>query len=211
MRILLVLFVASFLSSCSIFQRSQGSGYAGNRPIARPENTRDKEDTLEYKRTAYELGFDPKTELAEDQLQAIDDRQKLKILERQLETEGEKTQYSRVMPWLDNDKERIEFLSVPTVEGRQAWVQQKNIMARSAKPKVGMRDALKENDITIGMPQDFVRKAWGDPQEREVSGNPLFKNERWTYSRYISSGDGFKKESRTVYFEGGKVVGWETQ
>jgi hypothetical protein len=211
MRIIFLLILTSLVGACSGLQRSQQSGYAGNRDLTQPENLREDQDSLEYKRTAYELGFDPTTSLSEDQLQAIDDRRKLRILERRLETEGEKAQYSRVMPWLDSDKERIEFLAIPTVEGRQSWIQQRNVMARSTKPKVGMRAALEEGDITIGMPQDFVRKAWGDPQDKEVSGNPLYKNERWTYTRYITSGDGFKKETRVVYFEGGKVVGWETQ
>jgi hypothetical protein len=69
---------------------------------------------------------------------------------------------------------------------------------------------MQSQDIAIGMPMDYVVKSWGDPLIREVSGNPLFKNEKWKYSRSISTQDGFKQEKRTVYFEGGKVVGWET-
>jgi hypothetical protein len=61
------------------------------------------------------------------------------------------------------------------------------------------------------MPQDYVRRSWGEPVNVEISGNPIYKNERWKYQRQVSTAQGFRKETRFVYFEGGRVVGWETE
>jgi hypothetical protein len=209
MRALILLIMTISVTSCSILQRSQQSGYSSDSRPALPG--REDENSLEHKRVAYELGYDPKMALSEEQLQSIDDRRSLRILERRLETVREKEQYSKVLPWLTTDHERIAFLSIPTIEGRQAWIQQNNIWQRSQAPNPKLKEIIDDGDIAVGMPQDFVRKAWGEPQDKQVSGNPLYKNEKWRYTRYISSGDGFKKEIRLVYFEGGKVVGWETE
>jgi hypothetical protein len=214
MRTLLCLAFLGLFSSCSAIpvQRSQQSGYADNGYKGTPgAGTREDENNVENKKTAYELGYTPGTTLSEPQLQAIEDRRRLRNLERRLDSQKEKEQYSKILPWLKTDQERIEFLSIPTIEGRQAWVQQKEIWRRSQSPDPHLKEALDENDIAVGMPQDFVRKAWGDPQDKQVSGNPLYKNEKWRYTRYVSSSEGYKKETRNVYFEAGKVVGWETE
>lgn len=211
MRLFMYLFMTSLAASCTVLQRSQQSGYAGaQRPTSSISNREDA-NSLEHRRVAYELGLDPNSALSEDQLQAIDDRRRLRILERQIETQKEKEQYSKILPWLKSDKERIDFLTIPTIEGRQAWIQQNGIWQRSKAPSTTIKQIIDDGDIALGMPQEFVRKAWGEPQEKQVSGNPIYKNEKWKYTRYIASGDGFKKEVRLVYFEGGKVVGWETE
>jgi hypothetical protein len=211
MRSIIFMLSALTVCACTTLQRSQQSGYAeGSQPTS-PSNLSESENSLEHKRVAYELGYDPNTALTEDQLRAIDDRRQLRILERRIESQREKEQYSKILPWLNSDKERIQFLSIPTVEGRQAWIQQNGVWQRSKAPRPALKEIIDQGDIAVGMPQDYVKKAWGEPQDKEVSGNPLYKNEKWKYTRYVSTGDGFKKETRYVYFEGGKVVGWETE
>lgn len=74
-----------------------------------------------------------------------------------------------------------------------------------------MKGLVENQDIAIGMTQDLVRKAWGEPESIDVSGNRIYKNEKWKFSRTMTLGDGFKSEKRYVYFEGGRVVGWETE
>jgi hypothetical protein len=74
-----------------------------------------------------------------------------------------------------------------------------------------MKDLVDAQDIALGMPQALVRQSWGDPDSIDASGNPQFRNERWHYYKFVSSQDGYKPERKTVYFEGGKVVGWEIE
>ena len=112
---------------------------------------------------------------------------------------------------MKNDDEKIEFLSVPTIEGRQQWINRKNIWARAQAPQEDMKGLIEAQDIAVGMPQEYVRRSWGEPLSVEVSGNPIYKNERWKYQRFVSTSQGYRQETRFVYFEGGRVVGWETE
>ncbi len=136
---------------------------------------------------------------------------RLKQLENSLSTRKETEQYSKALPWFTNDEERIEFLKLPGFEARQKWLSEKNFNSRSASVQNNMKELVEAQDIAVGMPQALVRQAWGDPDAIEVSGNPQFRNERWRYHKFSSSQDGYKPEKKTVYFEGGKVVGWELE
>lgn len=165
---------------------------------------------LELQKYAYELGFNPKAELTNEQKQQIVDRTKLRELERALDSQQERLQYSKVLPWLNGDKEKIELLSIPSVEGRQVWINKNKIWSRIKEMK-NYDDVVEAQDIALGMPADYVRKSWGEPTSIEVSGNPIYKNERWQYLRQVSTPQGYRQERRYVYFEGGRVVGWETE
>lgn len=135
----------------------------------------------------------------------------IRSYEKKMSNRREKEHYSKLLPWFRNDKEKLEYLSLPTVEKKQEWALDNKIWARAKSPNQDMKDLIQAGDIAIGMPMDFVIKAWGEPLQREVSGNPLFKNEKWRYNRSISSQEGYRQEKRIVYFEGGRVVGWETE
>jgi hypothetical protein len=165
---------------------------------------------LEMQKYAYELGLNPKADLKEEEKKQILDRKKLRELERALDSQKERLQYSKVLPWLKNDQEKIEVLSIPSVEGRQVWINKNKIWSR-AKDLKNFDDVVEAQDIALGMPADYVKKSWGDPDNIEISGNPIYKNERWQYNRQVSTPLGYKQEKRLVYFEGGRVVGWETE
>lgn len=199
------------LTGCAHLQRSSNSGYSGYQDGLQyaDTNPRPQYDRNTAK-TAYELGKDPGS-LSSNDLSQIRDRQKVRDLERTLGSRKEREQYSKVLPWLRNDEEKAEFLSIPSVEGRQQWMNKQNIWARAQAPKQEMKDLIETQDIAVGMPQDYVRKSWGEPASVEVSGNPIYKNERWKYQRQISTSQGFRQETRMVYFEAGRVVGWETE
>ena len=160
---------------------------------------------------AYELGYDPTSTLTNEQINAVYNRKRVRELERGLETKKEKEQYSKVLPWLRNDEERIQFLTIPNLEGRQSWINNRGIWDRAQGMSRETKDLVDNQDIAVGMPMDLVRRSWGEPTSVEVSGNPIYKNERWRYMRYSSQADGFRQEKRIVYFEAGKVVGWETE
>lgn len=182
-QILITLITISSIVNCSSLRRSEQSGYA--------ERNQGMTEESDNKSLSSPLA--------------------IKNLEKRLKTQKEKEQYSKVLPWLKNDDEKLDFLALPSYEDRQAWIREKKLWNRANEAKTQMKEFVEEQDILLGMPQDLVKKAWGDPQSVEVSGNPIYKNERWKYVKNISSPDGFKQEKRYVYFEGGKVVGWETE
>lgn len=211
MNVLFFVLMSSFLAlaGCAQFQRSSGSGYKESPQYseARPQNNRYDRAT---RQTAYELGKNPE-DLSYEDLEIIRSRQKLRDLERTLISKKEREQYSKVLPWLVSDTEKIDFLSIPSIEGRQQWINRKNIWSRSQAPQEEVKGLIEAQDIAVGMPQEYVRRSWGEPMNVEVSGNPLYKNERWKYQRQVATSQGFRKETRFVYFEGGRVVGWETE
>ncbi len=165
---------------------------------------------LELKKYAYELGLDPAKELSFEDLAAIEKRKKVRLLERKLDSQKERIGYSKILPWLQNDDEKIDYLSISSIEGRQAWVNKNKIWKR-AQNSNDFSEVVNDLDIAVGMPADYVKKAWGEPEAIDHSGNPIYKNERWKYVKQISTPHGYRQEKRYVFFEGGRVVGWETE
>lgn len=164
----------------------------------------------EMQKYAYELGLDPKNVLNDEDHVMIQKRRKVRNLERSLDSQKERLNYSKVLPWLENDDEKINYLSIPSIEGRQAWVNKNKIWLRNKNVK-DFESAVETQDIVLGMPADFVKKSWGEPDAIENSGNPIYKNERWKYLKQVSTPNGYHQEKRYVYLEGGRVVGWETE
>lgn len=175
-------------------------------PLKDPDKISDK-DLEKY---AYELGLDPKKPLTETERKDVMNRRRLRQLERGLDSPKERVNYSKILPLFANDQEKIEYLSVPSLEGRQAWVNRNKLWNRD-KTNPDFMAVAEAQDITLGMSQELVRKSWGDPTQIEHSGNPIYKNERWKYIRDLPTASGYKRERRYVYFEGGRVVGWETE
>ncbi|MNJ92533.1 hypothetical protein D3C87_102060 [compost metagenome] len=209
MRILSALILSvAFNSGCANFSRAPGSGYSSAEEMA--DQSSEKSSDRSLRQTAYELGKDPAT-LSSRDMAEIRDRQKVRELERTLISKKEKEQYSKVLPWFRDDQEKISFLSIPSLEGRQQWINSQGIWDRTRAPQTGMKQLVDSQDIAVGMPQEYVRRSWGEPLAVEVSGNPIYKNERWRYQRMVSSSEGYRKEIRFVYFEAGRVVGWETE
>lgn len=164
----------------------------------------------ELEKYAYEIGLDPRKELTEEEKQQVEKRKRVRTLERALDSQKERLQYSKVLPWLKDDSEKLDYLTIPSIEGRQAWVNRNKIWSR-AKDLKGYVEVMESQDIAVGMPADYVRKSWGEPSNIEASGNPIYKNERWKYLKQVSTPQGYRQEKRLVYFEGGRVVGWETE
>lgn len=69
---------------------------------------------------------------------------------------------------------------------------------------------VEAGDIRMGMNRDHVFNAWGQPQDRLFAGDESHGNEKWIY-REGPSQLGNYTQSRIVYFERGRVIGWETQ
>lgn len=138
-------------------------------------------------------------------------KNKIRDLEKGLVTRQDKNLYSKLLPWFQDEEEKLSFLRNSDYEDKQKWVIKTKILNRPTEMGTRYKKLTDNQDIAIGMPNELVKKSWGDPMNVEASGNPLFKNEKWRYLRTISTSEGFKQEKRVVYFEGGRVVGWETE
>lgn len=205
-------FLPLALGACAQFNRSVSSGYASRTPkvVTTYSSTETARQNTETERIAYEMGFNPAT-LSADEAHLVQQRIQLRELEKTLDSRQAKEQYSKVLPWLKDDAEKIDLLTIPSLEGRQNWINRNNIWNRARVPVARMKELIDSQDIAMGMPMEYVRRAWGDPVSVEVSGNPVYKNERWKYMRNVPGSDGFHQQKRFVYFEGGRVVGWDTE
>lgn len=76
--------------------------------------------------------------------------------------------------------------------------------------RLRIRSAIETRDVTLGMKPNQVRSAWGTPMDVQVAGHPDSGNQRWIYSEGLSLRYG-TQPIRIVYFEDGKVAGWETR
>lgn len=192
MKIVMLALALVLSAGCTHFERSSESGYS---PQSAPK-------TQVYR---------TKPTVRDQEWGSLQTKTRIKQLENSLRTRKELDQYSKTLPLLKNDQERIEFLELNGFEARSRWLNANKVPARNQLQQESMRDLVEAQDIAVGMPQMLVKKSWGDPENVEVSGSPEFRNERWRYSKYVSTPDGYKLERKVVYFEAGKVVGWEVE
>lgn len=157
-----------------------------------------------------EFGWQDLYLLSDDQQKSLDLRRELRAQESRLVTQSEKAQYYRLKGQLKDDRERIEFLSQPGLGAREQWASNRGYLSDEEGFSDELADLIEKKDISLKMPQKAVLESWGDPEAIEVAGNPIFGFERWRYTRFESSDQGFKRVERLVYFESGVVVGWET-
>lgn len=209
MRVILILACLG-LSACSMLARSDRSGYAydGDDQPMRPSDIYEQREASVIDDAKEELGLGSRP-LSDEERQTVEDRVRLKRKEAGLATKREKKQYYGVRSLLRSDRERLYFLSLPTIEARERWAQTRGLGGSEETVTEDVAKTIDSNDISLGMSQKAVMQSWGDPDAVEVAGNPLYGYERWRYNRYVSGNEGYQKEMRIVYFEGGRVVGWE--
>lgn len=210
---IIFLLMCSGLSACSIIQRSSDSGYADSNeqgPSTIEDFYRERRGE-QWRGAREELGIATNRELTEQEANAIRMRVELNRLEKNLEQDQERKQYYTLRPYFRTDAERIYFLRLPDHETRQRWANMKGLTAEDPSKDVKVAELIENNDIGKGMFKDAVRQSWGEPDFVEVAGNPMYGNERWRYNKLVSTEDGYKAETRIIYFEAGRVAGWETQ
>ena len=198
------------LSACALMDRSDRSGYAydSSETSSAPMDI--------YRSKAMDVENDAKEELGmlgrplgDDERRAVETRIRLKRAEGRIATKREKKQYYEVRGHLKNDRERLAFLMLPTFEARNRFAQTRGFGNQTDGYPEDIAKTIEANDIALGMNQKAVTESWGDPDAVETAGNALYGFERWKYNRYVSGDEGYKKELRIVYFEAGRVVGWE--
>jgi hypothetical protein len=204
------------VASCVQLQRHPASGYA--QPVQPNDyqsnnlpdltNQLGSPNELNYKLMA-DLGITPNALNQPEIRKKYDLHLAIKNSERFLKTDREKKQYYSSIPWFKDDTERMEFLNQPGYNARLLWMRNKGFGKRPIQIDEDSALLIEKKDVALGMSQEHVRKSWGPPDAIEIAGSSLFKNERWKYKRYVSSSEGYKLQKRIVYFEGGKLVGWE--
>lgn len=209
MRIILVVCFLG-LSACAMFSRDPRSGYFESEESSGsfgPDLYAERNKTIETEaREELDLGNRP---LSDEERLALESRLRLKRMEGKLATRREKKQYYQLRSQLKSDRERMYVLSLPTYEARERWAVNRGLGQKDEVYNDETAKIIESNDIALGMTQKAVTESWGDPDAVEVAGNPLYGYERWKYNRYVSGNEGYQKEMRIVYFEGGRVVGWE--
>jgi hypothetical protein len=146
--------------------------------------------------------------LSQPEREKVEGDVEIRRLENNIRSEDEYNQYNRYKSTMSN-RERSEFLKMKDTSSRSRWVQAKGISEDRNRFSRSIASAVEEGDVVVGMPKEAVKESWGDPENVEVAGNPQMGNERWTYTRYISSVEGYQREERVLYFEKGNVIGWE--
>ncbi|RYZ84995.1 MAG: hypothetical protein EOP06_17050, partial [Proteobacteria bacterium] len=116
-KIFCVLSLITLTTACAQFQRSVDSGYTARTPkiVNSYSSVQSPQMDADTSRIAYELGYNPDS-LNSEELQMVRRRKQVKEFERALDSRQEKEQYSKILPWLKDDEEKIEFLSIPSLE-----------------------------------------------------------------------------------------------
>jgi hypothetical protein len=191
-------------------QRSMESGYsADTSKISGGANDSASTKTYNLNKIIAELGMDDDDLNSPEGVEKVKRAIEIKRYQSLLTDERERRQYYQNLPWLKTDTEQLEFLKQNGYYARQAWLRKNSIGKRAVEVDQVSEDLIAAKDISIGMPGDFVRRSWGAPDSVDIAGNPIYGNERWRYKRYSSSPEGYQLQTRIVYFEAGKVVGWE--
>jgi hypothetical protein len=160
---------------------------------------------------ATQLRIDPNQSDDESNNEAITVRIALEKAEKALLGRREREQYFNNKPYMKSDLERLSFLSLESHQERSRWLASQGIQGSATAHAPQIQKLIEANDITVNMTKQAVRDSWGEPELIEVAGNPLYGNERWHYSEQVSSTEGYQSELRLVYFESGRVIGWETK
>ncbi len=191
------------LCGCALFQRSPSSGYA---------NSESRYAEVAYnnlEQNVYEESYEDRNVNGLDPLSF--EKRMIRIgLEKRLKGLEEKRQYQQFKS-LMSDAERAEFLNINDIYSRDRWLDENGFSTPEKRHSREVASLIEKNDIAIGMNRLAVKDSWGDPDVLEIAGNVSSGNERWKFIESIATSDGFKVQERIVYFERGKVVGWQTK
>lgn len=201
------------LSSCTtVLHRSEQSGYATGveSSLHSAQDFYQERSQAQWLQTQTELGIPSNRRLTDHEVRAIRTRMELNRLEGQLSHRAERNQYYSYKPYFQNDHQRIQFLRIPTREGRERFAQAYGLGTQETEFDRETIRLIENKDIARGMSRNAVKQSWGEPDRREYAGNPIYGNEAWRYNTQVSTPDGYKQEVRYVIFEAGRVAGWET-
>lgn len=208
-RLLIVAFFMGLSSCANLTRRSENSGYAGSVFDSAPaySSNNSKKSKLEDE-TREELNIYG-NDLNDKQEDAVIMRMRLKEAESNIQTKKDRKLYYHFYSYFNSDRERLNFLNLGDYELKERYLRQRGYYDKEKITSPDTASAIEAQDIILGMTPHHVIESWGDPEVREVAGSVDRGNERWKYSKFIPQADGFEKEVRVIYFEHGRVIGWE--
>lgn len=109
--------------------------------------------------------------------------------------------YYSIKDHLPTVSEKIYYLKMKSLEDREQYLYSRGLKtAGFSVNRSEIAQALKNQDILLGMSKDEVVSSWGRPARVDVAGDPRYQNERWSYYE--------RGKLKKVFFESGKVQGW---
>lgn len=209
----MILTIGPNLVGCSAFQRHPDSGYylgeSGDSSLSGDSNLSDSRFQQELTTAGNELGLTGNQKLDQKTQTALIRRIQLHRLEGRIRSHLDREIYYQFKPYFADDQQRIEFLQLPNSKAQGRWLKKRNWELNEIKYSAAEIRAVQENDILLGMAKEAVRDSWGEPDEIKTAGQSMYGNEQWIYLAFVPTPDGFKPESRIVYFESGRVAGWQ--
>ncbi len=209
MRILVILACSLGLSACAMFDLDNVT-YTSTMDGPGIQQWYAEKEQAKFYDAKNELGLGGVRELTNEEVKTVYQRMQLKYLESKLEYKAEKEQYYALKPHFRNDQERIEFLSQPNHMARQRWSQFRGIASLTSSFTPQENKLIESNDIGKGMSMEAVRQSWGEPEMKQAAGNSLYRHQAWHYRKLVSTENGYHEERRVIFFESGRVAGWQT-
>jgi hypothetical protein len=90
----------------------------------------------------------------------------------------------------------------------RAGLREKELHSDKAQNDYDFDSSSDDRELRIGMRREDVIQVWGRPLEVETAGEPGKGNQRWIYTEDLSH-RWLIKPKKVVYFERGRVSGWE--
>jgi hypothetical protein len=120
-----------------------------------------------------------------------------------LQSEDSLALYQEHKHLLSGTSHKIYFLKLPPNERRDYLASRGLLSEKKSALEIPWKRASsrKVNDVYLGMNKSEVLASMGKPVKVEIAGNPRNENERWLYH--------FNSQSKFIYFESGRVEGWE--
>ncbi len=204
---LLILLLSLAASSCAFmehrdFEAQMDPLQANNDPLFMPN--RDfavvPGDTGRYFRTHNEINdrTPATTQMREKDLYNNSIKRELAGLENNMD-DAKYQEYIRIRSSLGSDSEKIYYLRLSQKDKRE-YLQLRRIEVPRYYTVRESRMAAYNSEVIMGMGKKDVLRSWGQPDRKDVSGDPQYQNERWAYSR--------NGKVKYIYFEGGQVGGW---
>lgn len=67
------------------------------------------------------------------------------------------------------------------------------------------------SDVHLGMSGDQAANLWGTPVQREMAAGKNPRYQRWTFEKTVITAQGARTQTRYLYLEDNRVIGWETR
>jgi hypothetical protein len=111
----------------------------------------------------------------------------------------------------DEKKDEVDPIAAAAAqvrEGRDAQGTASGVDSGEFQARV--REAIAYRELIPGMEMGQVRSILGEPYDIETAGDAGSGNQRWIYPLGLSGRFGLGAQ-RALYFENGKLVGWENR